>query len=316
MTIWIVWNAFRPWMCSQQTSKISCSLLCWKKETTIQLTALLLYHQVFFDDPPWLPKLLGFQNALRAKANSSSFLWFEPTRLAHVTLFHLRMEPSPLAPLSCHAFDLEGTFHLKGSHGSLCKKTVEWTPKHMRYPSLKLSENMFPSTLVSRPNLEVRIYHFGSLLQQDCKERSATLNVCFPLHRLTPDWDLTPVKKKKGPNGCDTINGGFCWLHDPTACHSGFFTSPPRLPSLLALAKGFWWTCVCVFDFFIHFIHCFIWFLSLMHTPSMLWLCLRSTNWLHECVHFWNQSCRFSPEPVLSAVPSCHVPAGLWTSAK
>ena len=92
------------------------------------------------------------------------------------------------------------------------QSSVEWTPKHMRCPSLKLRhlnvqetiqsemgivENMFPSTLVSRPNLEFRIYHFGSLLQQDCKERSVTLNMCFPIHRLTPDWDLTPFKKKR-----------------------------------------------------------------------------------------------------------------------
>lgn len=211
-------------------------------------------------------------------------------------------------------------FPLEGVTRKSMQLSVEWTPKHMRYPSLKLSENMFPSTLVSRPNLEFRIYHFGSLLQQDCKERSVTLNVWFPIHRLTPDWDLTPFKKK-GPNGCDTINGGSChsaltmfWLHDPTACHSGFFMSPPRLLSLLARAKWFWWTCVCVFDFFIHSL---IWFLSHLHTPSMLWLCLRSTNWLNEFVHFWNQSRRFPPpEPVLSAVPSCHVPAGLWTSAK
>ena len=151
-------------------------------------------------------------------------------------------------------------FPLEGVTRKSMQSSVEWTPKHMRCPSLKLRhlnvqetiqsemgivENMFPSTLVSRPNLEFRIYHFGSLLQQDCKERSVTLNMCFPIHRLTPDWDLTPFKKK-GPNGCDTINGGSChsaltmsWLHDPTACHSGFLCLPHVCLAFLPLLNDF-----------------------------------------------------------------------------
>ena len=310
-----------------------------KKETTIQLTALLLYHQVFFDDPPWLPKLLGFQNALRVKANSSSFLWFEPTRAGtcHLPFAYGAISTSS-SIMSCIWFGRH--FPLEGVTRKSMQKNRRMDSKTHEIPFVEIETSQCAgnntkwdgnrrkyvpiyfglTTEFGIPNLSFWVTTTAGL-----QGAFRNFKRVFPYPQAYPWLGSYSLQKKKGPNVCDTINGGSChsaltmsWLQWSYCVSFRVFLCLPHvclafLP-LLNDFGDFGWTCVCVFDFFIH---CLICFLSLMHTPSMLWLCLRSTNWLNEFVHFWNQSRRFPPpEPVLSAVPSCHVPAGLWTSAK